>query len=642
VKVKEFLENFRYVAEAPNGVDKLREMILSLAMQGALVRQNASDIAADQLLKSIEAERRVLRDQGNRKGARKYADLSSTEIPHRLPDTWKWVRFGSIAYHNAGKTLDKARNSGRPRDYITTSHLYWGRFELENVRKMLIRDDELERCSARRGDLLICEGGEAGRAAVWPYDYEICFQNHIHRARFFGGINPYYAVRYFQKLNATGEINHYRKGVGISNMSGKALSSIPFPLAPVEEQRRIVPKVDELMALCDKLETQQQKRERLFLLLSGARESRFAETSTPRNLVAVCRHPISDDSIRHAVLIAAFKGLLAEQDSKGTSVEDLLVAAAAEQEQLLTANKRRRPPWQRRLAKAKPYFSLPDGWAWVRLSDIVERVTVGFVGSMVQHYRSEGVPFLRSQNVRPNRFDPAGLVFISREFHESIEKSALAPNDVVVTRSGNVGVSCVVPPTLVEANCSDLVVIKNPLAVLPRFLCYYLNSVASTQIASNTVGIALTHFNTKSVAELSVPLPPLNEQRRIVDTVDRFLNIVSNSEHQQMERARVGTRFAQAAVASITGTVSQESKPMKAPKTELVTRLGVTPRPERPGSDQPLAALLEAEKDGMSAKALWQRSGLAIDAFYQQLKTEMTGGWIVEDEPARMREIEPT
>ena len=81
---------------------------------------------------------------------------------------------------------------------------------------------------------------------------------------------------------------------------------------------------------------------------------------------------------------------------------------------------------------------------------------------------------------------------------------------------------------------------------------------------------------------------------------------------------------------------------MKAPKTELVTRLEIAPRPERPKSDQPLAALLEEEKDGMVAKALWQRSGLAIDAFYQQLKTEMAAGWIVEPEPAQMREIDPS
>ncbi len=105
--------------------------------------------------------------------------------------------FSNIAQHNAGKTLDKARNKGQLRDYITTSNLYWGYFMLDDVRQMPIRDEELEKCSARKGDLLICEGGEAGRAAVWSYDKEVCFQNHVHRARFYNGINPYFAYRFF-------------------------------------------------------------------------------------------------------------------------------------------------------------------------------------------------------------------------------------------------------------------------------------------------------------------------------------------------------------------------------------------------------------------------------------------------------------
>jgi len=92
--------------------------------------------------------------------------IKPEEVPYELPPGWEWMRFGHIAQHKSGKTLDKGRNSGEPRDFITTSNLYLGRFELDNVRQMLIRDDELEKCTARKNDLLICEGGEAGRAAV--------------------------------------------------------------------------------------------------------------------------------------------------------------------------------------------------------------------------------------------------------------------------------------------------------------------------------------------------------------------------------------------------------------------------------------------------------------------------------------------
>ena len=113
---------------------------------------------------------------------------------------------------------------------------------------MPIREEELNKCSAVKGDLLICEGGEAGRSAVWNYDKEICFQNHVHRVRFYCDVDSYYGYRFFEKLNATREINNYRKGVAISSISSKVLASIVFPLPPLAEQRRIVAKIDELMA----------------------------------------------------------------------------------------------------------------------------------------------------------------------------------------------------------------------------------------------------------------------------------------------------------------------------------------------------------------------------------------------------------
>ena len=89
---------------------------------------------------------------------------------------------------------------------------------------MLIEDEQLEKCTVRKNDLLICEGGEAGRAAVWEKDEGICFQNHIHRARFYSEISPFFMFRFFEQLTATGEINNHRKGVGISKMSGKSLA----------------------------------------------------------------------------------------------------------------------------------------------------------------------------------------------------------------------------------------------------------------------------------------------------------------------------------------------------------------------------------------------------------------------------------
>jgi len=248
--------NFNELYGVKENVAELRKVILQLAVMGKLVPQDPNDPPASELLKEIEAEKQRLLKEGKIKKQKPLPPIKLDEVPYELPSGWEWVRFGHIAQHNSGKTLDKGRNTGKPRDYITTSNLYWGRFELENVRQMLIRDDELEKCTARKNDLLICEGGEAGRAAIWNYDTDICFQNHVHRARFYKDIDPEYAFRFFEKLNATREINQYRKGVGITNMSSKSLGSILFPLPPFKEQHRIVARIDQLMALCDTLEQQ--------------------------------------------------------------------------------------------------------------------------------------------------------------------------------------------------------------------------------------------------------------------------------------------------------------------------------------------------------------------------------------------------
>lgn len=247
--------NFESLYSVKENVTELKKAILTLAMQGKLVKQDPNDQPASELLKTIKFEKEKLINNGNLRRKIELMEIKQDAILYNLPDNWEWCRFSDIAQHNSGKTLDSGRNTGELRDYITTSNLYWGFFKLENIRKMQIREEELDKCTAKFGDLLICEGGEAGRAAVWNENYEICFQNHIHRARFYKGINPYYLYNFFRNINGTGELNNYRKGVGISSMSSKVLANIVLPLPPIAEQNRIVKRINELMIICDQLES---------------------------------------------------------------------------------------------------------------------------------------------------------------------------------------------------------------------------------------------------------------------------------------------------------------------------------------------------------------------------------------------------
>lgn len=245
-------------------VTKLRQALLREAMQGKLTKQILKDGNAKELLEKIKNETKKI-----------VLPVIEEEFLFEIPESWKWCRIGEIAQHNSGKTLDSGRNSGKPREYITTSNLYWGYFELESLKKILIEDSELDKCTATKGDLLICEGGEAGRAAIWNSDLEVCFQNHIHRVRPYAKINSTLLYWYFLYLHLSGEINNYRKGMGISNISGKALASIIFPLPPLPEQNRIVKKLEELMKHCDDLQAsiQASKTENEKLLQGALRDA---------------------------------------------------------------------------------------------------------------------------------------------------------------------------------------------------------------------------------------------------------------------------------------------------------------------------------------------------------------------------------
>ena len=179
-------------------------------------------------------------------------EIDEEEIPFEVPESWCWCRIDDLFAHNSGKALNKSENKeGTELEYITTSNLYWNYFELYNLKTMLFKKEEIEKCTVRKGDLLVCEGGEVGRSAIWNYDRTVCIQNHIHRLRAYDSklnVLFYYHVMYLFKESKV--IDNYAKGIGIKGLSSNALGSIIVPLPPLEEQEEIVKKMEELLPLC--------------------------------------------------------------------------------------------------------------------------------------------------------------------------------------------------------------------------------------------------------------------------------------------------------------------------------------------------------------------------------------------------------
>lgn len=645
---QQFLSEFEYIVNAPNGISQLRELVLVLAMQGKLVPQLPTDLSVE-LLKRVGQEKLMLVKQGVIRPPKTLPELGKREPLHPIPKNWTWVRFGEIAIHNSGKTLDSVRNSGHPRDYITTSNLYWGRFNLNRVKQMRIREDELEKCTARKNDLLICEGGEAGRAAVWAEDYEVCFQNHIHRARFLGEINPFFAYRFFEKLNATGEINTYRKGIGISSMSSKALSMIPFPLPPLEEQSRIVAKVDELMSLCNKLESQKKKnnilqnqlRKSTLQFIVSATSTHEHKTAWERfsdNLKCMLHMPGDVSDLRQTILDLAFTGKISEQTEKVTTK---LVNSLRLRKIQLSAEKKikREMPVIDFPGISEMLGSIPEQWRWVRLNDIASVVRGGSPRPAGDpRFYGGDIPFLKVADITATK----GM-FVER-FTSTITNAGLNKTREISTRTvllTNSGATLGIPAictfrTTFNDGIAAFVELND--AVFDEYLYLFLMSKTKwlQDIASR--GQGQPNLNTEIIRSMWFPLAPVREQRRIVSRVLELMRICDVLESNLKTASIVGERLAIAAVSSLTGIViKKEEEPMKAPRTELVApiRLGKTPDVK---SQAPLATILARHNGEMKAKDLWQRFGGEIDAFYAQLKTEVANGWILEPEAAEMLE----
>ena len=168
------------------------------------------------------------------------------ELPFDIPDRWAWIRVGNLFQHNTGKALNSSNTKGTKRQYITTSNLYWDSFKLDSLRKMLFTDEEVEKCSLKKNDLLVCEGGDIGRAAVWHHDIPMCIQNHIHRLRAYENVEVYFYYYVFYLYKCSGLIGG--KGIGIQGLSSNALANLLFPLPPLQEQKRIVEEIKTIFS----------------------------------------------------------------------------------------------------------------------------------------------------------------------------------------------------------------------------------------------------------------------------------------------------------------------------------------------------------------------------------------------------------
>jgi len=226
------------IEEMDSFILKAKSKILDLVIHGKLVPQNPNDEPAIELLKRINP---------------KFTPCDNAHDTNQLPNSWCWTTLGSLFQHNTGKALNKSDSQeGLLKPYLTTSNVYWNCFDFTEVKEMYFKDSELEKCTVIKGDLLVCEGGDIGRAAIWNYDYGICIQNHIHRLRAKGDVCQILYLYVLMLYKWTDKI--HGKGIGLQGLSSGLLDKLVVPLPPYKEQLRIVTKIEELFAVLDEIQ----------------------------------------------------------------------------------------------------------------------------------------------------------------------------------------------------------------------------------------------------------------------------------------------------------------------------------------------------------------------------------------------------
>ena len=516
----------------------LRQKILDLAIRGKLVPQDPNDEPASVLLERIRAEKQQMVKDGKLKPKdikndtiifkgednlhyEKFPDGSmkciEDEIPFELPQGWEWCRLGIVFSHNTGKALNKSNTNGKLLSYITTSNVYWDRFELDNLKNMHFTDTELEKCTVKKGDLLVCEGGDIGRAAIWNYDYDICIQNHIHRLRPYANVNIvlYYHIFYYYKL--IGMING--KGIGIQGLSSNQLHSIPIPLPPLQEQHRIVIKLKELISFIDTIES---------------------DKADLQSTIQLTKSKILDLAIR---------GKLVPQDPNDEPASVLLERIRTEKEELIKQGKIKRDKKESVIFRGDDNsyyekigdavtcideelpFELPGGWTWARLQSICEPITDGTHKTPV--YSDSGYIFLSSKNVTSGKIDWDNVMYIPEELHAELY-SRLQPkkNDILLAKNGTTGVSAIVDRDCIFDIYVSLALIRIVgYMIIPQYLtCMMGSRFVQDYFNSSLKGIGVPNLHLEHIRTVLIPIAPIHEQKKIAEIVQKYTSILEYIE----------------------------------------------------------------------------------------------------------------
>ncbi|MBR4401762.1 MAG: restriction endonuclease subunit S [Synergistes sp.] len=478
----------------------LKNAILQLAVQGKLVPQNPNDEPASELLKRIKAEKEQFTKEGKIKKEKPLSPITDDEIPFDIPESWEWVRVADISSITAGGTPSR------------TNSLFWNGsipwVKISDISSKYVTETEeriteagLNSSSAKifpKGTLLYTIFATIGTVGILSID--AATNQAIAGITFLGEYNLDYL--YYILIGLKDIFVAKGKGMAQMNINQTILKNTPIPLPPLAEQKRIVARIEELMPLVEEY---------------GEAEERLTELNAT-----------FPDKLRKSILQQAIQGKLTERDPADEPASELLKRIRTEKERLIKEGKIRKEKALPPITEDETSFEIPDNWSWVRLSEICN---ISDGTHQTPHYVDHGVPFISAQNIKPYRFIPEIHRDVSEKDYLEYNK-VVAPEmgDILMTRVGaGIGEAAIIDQDFKFSIYVSLTLIKrygNELNM--EYLLHVLNSPQGRKLAEKKTlgkGASQGNLNLVFIREFVLPVPPLAEQKRIVDRVNELLAV---------------------------------------------------------------------------------------------------------------------
>ncbi|WP_336316581.1 restriction endonuclease subunit S [Stutzerimonas stutzeri] len=537
-------DNLPLLAGAPNGIKKLRELILELAVRGKLVPQDPSDEPASELLRRIAEEKARLVAEGKIKKQKPLTERDDEAPAFELPAGWAWARLSNVVNVLNGRAYKKEEllDAGTPvlrvGNLFTSNHWYYSNLTLE----------EDKYCNP--GDLLFAWSASFG-PFIWQGERSI-YHYHIWKLDFYAQsqLSKYYLYNFL--LEQTQEIKAAGHGVSMVHMTKEKMEKLVVPVPPLAEQHRIVAKVDELMALCDRLEAQQADAESAHAQLVQALLGSLTQAADAQDFAASWQrlaehfHTLfttesSIDALKQTLLQLAVMGKLVPQDPSEEPASELLKRIAKEKARLVAEGKIRKTKQLPEITDNDKLASTPNGWESVRFGQVIELISGQHLGpdEYFESIRDGAIPYLTGPAdfgetyPRPTRFT-------------NERRATSIKGDILLTVKGaGVGKTNFVDQD--EFAISRQLMAIRPIIVDAQFARNMLLSM-SAHFHSKSIGIAIPGISREDVLDTLIGIPPLPEQHRIVAKVDQLMALCDQLKTRLTQARQLNEQLATALV----------------------------------------------------------------------------------------------